>query len=97
VERSRKRRGQKARPDGDPRELGRGLTGAFESFAGAVGRRLEQGRTAYGDRSFSKEPTELLREIEEELLDVCAWSFILWHRIRRMREIVEGAAITDTR
>lgn len=42
----------------------------------------------YGDRSFHLPPAELAREIEQELLDLCAWSFILWCRLRALRERV---------
>lgn len=65
----------------------------FESFAGEVGARLEQGAREYGDQSFSKEPRELVREVEEELLDVAGWAFILWTRIRALREGVEGLSV----
>ncbi len=58
----------------------------FQRFVDAVAERLEQASVIYGDRSFSRDPAKLLREIEEELLDVCGWSFILWCRIRRLRE-----------
>jgi hypothetical protein len=47
--------------------------------------RLEKGREVYGDRSFSLTPLELTKEVEEEILDVCAWSFILWMRLRALR------------
>jgi hypothetical protein len=51
----------------------------------AVGARLEAGREAYGDRSFSLPPGRLAGEVEEELLDVAAWAFILWTRVRGLR------------
>ena len=57
---------------------------AWPTFAGAIRARLEQGRKVYGDRSFTREPEELRGEIEEELLDVCAWSFVLWVRVRAL-------------
>ena len=40
-------------------------------------RRLEKGAQEYGDKSFYKPSNELLKEIEEELLDVANWSSIL--------------------
>ena len=39
--------------------------------------RLEKGAQEYGDESFYKPSGELVREIEEELLDVANWSSIL--------------------
>jgi hypothetical protein len=46
--------------------------------------RLEAGARSYGDVSFTREPTELASEIEQELLDVCGWAFILWCRARKL-------------
>jgi hypothetical protein len=59
---------------------------AFPTFAAAVAERLEVGATTYGNRSFTLPPAELAAEIEQELLDVCAWAFILWCRVRALRE-----------
>ena len=52
----------------------------WPSFASAVRARLEAGRTAYRDESFRLPPAALGDEIEQELFDVCAWTFILWVR-----------------
>ena len=65
------------------------MTDAFPIFAAAVTKRLEQGAKAYADRSFTLPPEVLATEIEQELLDVCAWSFILWCRLRALRDAVE--------
>ncbi len=54
----------------------------FEEFTKAIRKRLYQGAKEYGSRSFERPPAELLSEIEEELLDVCGWSYILWARLR---------------
>jgi hypothetical protein len=61
------------------------MTGAFPTFAAAVAKRLEQGAALYADRSFTVPPDVLAGEVEQELLDVCAWSFILWCRVRALR------------
>jgi len=65
---------------------------AWPAFVEATSARLEAGRRDYGDRSFSLPADELAREVEEELFDVAAWSFILWTRVRAIRE-----ATTSTR
>ena len=57
----------------------------FGDFAMAVEGRLRQGASTYGDRSFQR---ALAGEVEQDLLDVCAWSFILWCRVRAVRERV---------
>jgi hypothetical protein len=56
---------------------------AWPAFAERVRQRLEAGRAAYGDRSFGRPPGELVGEIEQELLDVCGWSFIALERLAR--------------
>ncbi len=58
----------------------------FPTFATAVAARLEEGAKLYGDRSFTLPLEVLADEIEQELLDVCAWSFVLWCRLRGLRE-----------
>src|SRR5262249_48598856 len=60
----------------------------FNAFSAAVSKRLEAGARDYGNQSFNRPPTELVREIQEELVDVGAWSFILWCRIRRVDDAV---------
>ena len=64
---------------------------SFNAFTEMVAARLEQGRRAYGDRSFGRDPAELAGEVEEEILDIVGWSFILWCRIRRLRERLDAA------
>jgi hypothetical protein len=56
----------------------------FLRFVSEVALRLEAGRESYGDHSFACAPSELLGEIEEELLDVAGWSFILWCRLQAL-------------
>lgn len=67
---------------------------AWPLFASLVAKRLEAGRREYGDRSFSKDPRELVREVEEELFDVCGWAFILWSRMHNVRVALEGLQVT---
>ena len=55
-------------------------------FFSEVQTRMLAGRRAYGDRSFSKDPRELLEEVQQELLDVCGWSYVLYCRVAQMRE-----------
>ena len=63
---------------------------AWPAFVAAARARLEQGRSAYCDRSFERDPSELLAEISAELLDTCTWSFILWARLQRIAAEVVG-------
>lgn len=56
----------------------------FDAFTAQVRRRLEAGRDSYGDASFELAPPQLSGEIEEELLDVLGWGFVLWCRMREI-------------
>jgi len=67
----------------------------WPAFAAAVRERLEAGRAEYGDASFDAEPAELVREINEELMDVCAWSYILHARMARLTQDFGREATTD--
>ena len=58
----------------------------WDEFADRARQRLRQGRQIYGERSFSREPDELFNEIEEELLDTAAWSYILIERLKKVRD-----------
>lgn len=62
----------------------------FPDFLDEVRHRLERGRVTYDDRSFDAAPAELLAELEQEAMDLAGWGFVLWERIRRMREASEA-------
>ena len=53
-------------------------------FELAMTLRLQKGHQNYGDKSFSRDPAELLREIQEELLDISGWGYIVWCRMNDM-------------
>ena len=63
------------------------LDSSFQSFVEQVRTRLQKGARQYGDRSFTRPVPELVGEIQEELADVCGWSFILWTRLERLRAV----------
>lgn len=56
----------------------------WQEFAAAVESRLAQGARDYGDKSFSREPAELIEEIRQELRDVAGWAFVLDRRLATM-------------
>ena len=62
----------------------------WPQFMVLVRARMDKGREVYGDRSFCRPPAELAGEVEEELLDVAGWSFILWNRVRALRSIIKA-------
>jgi hypothetical protein len=58
-------------------------------FAEGVRRRLENGRTAYGDQSFSRPLPELADEIAQELLDTAGWAFVAFVRLQALSSKLE--------
>ena len=54
-----------------------------------IEKRLDAGRKEYGDKSYSRDPLELVGEIEQEIFDVSGWGFILWMRLRKIRAELE--------
>jgi hypothetical protein len=69
----------------------------FETFAGAVRGRLDQGRATYGDASFSAHPSVLLAELQAEALDLAGWGFVLWTRLEAMRAALGNVQQPETR
>lgn len=62
----------------------------WKHFLSLVESRLEEGAKVYGDKSFFRHPSEISGEIEQELLDIVGWSFILWLRITKGRSGPNG-------
>lgn len=62
------------------------------AFTGAVFKRLEDGERVYHGASFQRPPGELAGEVEQEILDLAAWSFILWTRLRAIKAKLESEA-----
>jgi len=58
----------------------------FADFTLAIEKRLDAGAREYGDKSFGRDPAALLSEIEQELMDVCGWSYVLHRRVVTLRE-----------
>lgn len=61
----------------------------YQDFTAAVGGRLEARAEAYAVRSFSLAPAALVAELEQEALDLSGWGYVLWHRLRTLREAAE--------
>ena len=64
-------------------------------FFSEIQTRMLAGRRAYGDRSFSKDPRELLEEVQQELLDVCGWSYVLYCRVAQMRDALRKSETSN--
>lgn len=65
---------------------------AFPRFAREALGRLDAGRRRYADRNLQAHPADLLAELEEECLDLAGWGFVLWTRVRQLRDAAEAAA-----
>lgn len=61
----------------------------WNEFVFRVECRLRRGAEEYGDASLKAPPAALAREVEEELLDVMGWGFMLWLRMRAIAERVK--------
>lgn len=58
----------------------------WQRYFDALDKRLEQGQKEYGDKSFCESTSELLDEIQQEVLDIAGWSYILWERLERLKK-----------
>lgn len=54
----------------------------IEEFLYQLRRRLYAGKIEYGDRSFERPTSHIVRERAEEALDGAGWSFVLWRKFR---------------
>ena len=63
----------------------------FPEFTERLHARMEKGFLEYGDASFDRTVGDLLTEIEEEVLDICGWSVILYSKIKEMRKNHENS------
>jgi hypothetical protein len=68
----------------------RAIAELWPEFVETVRGRLEVGTQAYGDASFEAPPGTLAGEIEQELLDVVGWGFVLWRRMRALKAKLGG-------
>lgn len=62
-------------------------------FQAKMASRMRVGQREYGDRSFELPPLRLIDEIQQELIDVANWSFVLWQRLEQMRIAVSNARL----
>lgn len=51
-------------------------------FLESLACRLEVGAIEYGNKSFKKNCAQLKQEIEQELLDIAGWAYVMWAKLR---------------
>jgi len=61
----------------------------YPIFIDKILSRLKIGAQSYGDTSFSYSPSLLGKNIEEEILDICGWSFVLWVRLQQLKKVLD--------
>ena len=71
-----------------PSSAGDHALGQFPTFVSRALSRLSQGQATYGDASFDRHPLHLVAEIEQELLDIVGWGYILWTRLQRLEQLI---------
>lgn len=60
--------------------------GILDEFMSKLDARMRDGYEEYGDESFDRPLLTLIKEIEEELLDICGWGMITYSRIQDIKE-----------
>ena len=64
----------------------RAIRELWPEYTAEIFNRLCVGAREYGDASFHKPIDVLAVEIEQEMYDVMGWGFILWCRLRKIRQ-----------
>lgn len=65
----------------------------IDEFVDELRNRLYKGAVDYGGRSFDRPSHEIAREMEEEVLDIAGWAFIVLTKLRRrMRRLMEAGS-----
>lgn len=65
----------------------------FLDFMQILLSRLEMGRQVYGMASLHKTQEELIEEVNQEVLDICGWSFIRWYQLRQELKKLQDAKV----
>ena len=58
----------------------------FNKFVKLLDKKMKKGYKEYGDKSFDRDVPDLIGEIEEELLDVCGSSIIIFARLEELKK-----------
>ncbi len=58
----------------------------WPDFLAEIEKRLDAGHQEYGDGSFDRPTDDLVAELMEEALDLPGWAFVMWVRLREMRD-----------
>jgi hypothetical protein len=61
----------------------------WEKYFQVLEKRIEAGAIEYGDKSFDKSVSSLIGEIQEEILDIAGWGYILWEKLERLKKTLQ--------
>ena len=61
----------------------------FQEYLQAQKERFDIGAVEYGDRSYSLDTNQLIKEIEEEIFDIPVWLYFLKHRVDRLKGAIQ--------
>jgi len=61
----------------------------FLEFVNLLNEKMEKGFQEYGDKSFDRDPVELINELEQEVIDISGWGMILYSRLEDMKKKAE--------
>ena len=72
------------------------IRNSFPGCMKLVKTRLIMGAKSYGDVSFRRGPIELIDEVDQEVLDIIGWGFILHHRLMRIKKATKRLTNDET-
>lgn len=61
----------------------------FKQFVKDLDKKMLKGFKEYGDGSFSRDPRELMGELQQEAIDLAGWGMILWVRLNELKKEYE--------
>jgi hypothetical protein len=65
----------------------------FTDMVARVMERIDHAEQEYGNKSLFSPTGDLLKELEEETLDIMGWGFYVWKRVRALREKFERVGV----
>jgi hypothetical protein len=60
----------------------------LDEFVGKMRERIAKGEASYGEDAYLHH--DLPKEIEEEIVDMCVWSFLMWNKLQKLKKKIES-------
>lgn len=77
-------------------ELRKSFKKAEDEFIEILSSRMKVGFEEYGNTSYYRTTDDLMREMEEEMMDIPGWTVILFWKLRQMRKRVTSHCNTPS-